>query len=52
MKKKQFGNIFYLTCDHFKGMTQPILTLKVGFHWQMTHVEFANDVVHFHNIER
>ena len=25
--------------------------IKLGFHWQMTHVEFANDV-HLHNFER
>jgi hypothetical protein len=26
--------------------------IKVGFDWQMTHIEFANDVVHLHNIEQ
>ena len=25
--------------------------IKLGFHWQMTHVEYANDVVPLHNIE-
>ena len=25
--------------------------IKLGFHWQMTHVEFANDVIHSHNIQ-
>ena len=36
---------FYLsTCDHFRDMTQPILAFTLGFHWQMTHVEFARDV--------
>ena len=29
---------FYLTCDHFRDMTQPILALMIL-------VEFANDVV-------
>ena len=24
---------------------------KLGFHWQMTHVEFTSDVAHLHNIE-
>jgi hypothetical protein len=28
------------------------MDIKLGFHWQMTHVESANDVVHLHNIER
>ena len=27
------------------------IVIKLGFHWQMTHVEYANDVVHLHNIE-
>ena len=31
---------------------QSLLALNLGFHWQMTHVEFANDIVHLHNIER
>ena len=26
--------------------------IKLIFHWQMTHVEYANDVVHLHNIEQ
>ena len=26
--------------------------VKLGVHWQMTHVEFANDVVHLHDIEQ
>ena len=25
--------------------------INLGFHWQMTHVEYASDVVHLHNIE-
>ena len=28
--KKQFGNI-YLTCDHFRDMTQPIVVVKLVF---------------------
>ena len=26
--------------------------IKLGFNWQMTHEEFANDVVHLHKIEQ
>jgi hypothetical protein len=26
--------------------------IELDVHWQMTHVESANDIVHFHNIER
>ena len=33
-------------------MTQTNIGIKLDFHWQMTHVESANDVVHLHNIER
>ena len=42
---------FYLTRDYFRDMTQPTLGIKVGFHWQVTHVESTNDVVYLHNIE-
>ena len=42
---------FYLSCDHFRDMTQPIFGIKLDFHWQMTHVELANNVAHLHNIE-
>ena len=28
------------------------IDIKLGFHWQMSHVESTNDVVHLHNIER
>ena len=31
-------------------MTQPILALKTGSHWQMAHVEVVDDAVHLHNI--
>ena len=26
--------------------------IKFDVHWQMTHVEYANDVIYLHNIER
>ena len=26
--------------------------IKLGLNWHMTHVEYANDVVHFHNFEQ
>ena len=51
-KKNKHPATFYLTCDHFRDTTQPTLALNVGFHWQMTHVEFANDVVHLHHIDK
>jgi hypothetical protein len=40
----------YLTCDHFREHNIANNGNKLGFHSQMTHVEFANDVVP--NIER
>ena len=33
-------------------MTQSILALNLGFHWQMTHVEYASDVIHLNHIEQ
>ena len=42
---------FYITCDHFRDMAQPILALQLVFIGKRTHVEFANDVVHLHKIE-
>ena len=32
-------------------MTWVNIGIKLGFHWQMTRVEYASDVVHLHNIE-
>ena len=49
-KKETNSTTFYLTCDHFRDMVQPILTLKLGFFLQMTHVKCANDFVHSYNI--
>ena len=43
---------FCLTCDHFKDMTWANIGIQLGFHMQMTHVEYANDVVHLHDIEQ
>ena len=35
----------FFTCDTTN------IRIELGFHWQMTHVESANEVVHLHNIE-
>ena len=48
--EKNNSTTLYLTCDDFRNMTTNI-EIKLGFLQQMTHVEFANDVVHLHNIE-
>ena len=32
-------------------MTQRILTSKLGLHWQMSQVNFADKIVYLHNIE-
>ena len=49
----KLNTIFYLTCDHFRDMTQSISALKLVFSCKMTHAKYANDVVHLvHNIER
>ena len=48
---KASSTISYLTHDHFRDMTQVDIGIELGFHWQMTHVEFASDVVCLHNIE-
>ena len=48
---KENSATIHVTCDHFRDMTQLTLASKLGFHWQMTHVEYANDVVHLHNID-
>ena len=39
----------YPTCDHFRDMTLTNIGIILGFHWQITRVEFGNDVVHSHN---
>ena len=46
--KSQFNNILSYMWHVYKHDT----TIKLGFRQQMTHVEFANEVVHLHNIER
>ena len=33
-------------------MTQPYIGIEFGFHSQMTHAKYANDVVHLHNVEQ
>ena len=48
--KKNNSTTPYLTCDDFRNMTTNI-EIILGFQWQKTHVEFANDVVHLQNIE-
>ena len=50
MKKNKMA-IFYLTCDHFRDMTHPILALHFILSIENDNVECANDVVHLHNIE-
>jgi hypothetical protein len=32
-------------------MTRAILAFELDIHWQMTHEEYANDVIHLHKIE-
>ena len=27
------------------------IDIELGIHWQMTHEEYANDVIHLHKIE-
>ena len=44
--------MFYLTCENFRDMTQPILAFNLIFIGKLTHVEFANGVVHLHNIQQ
>jgi hypothetical protein len=39
-------------CDHFRDMTQPILSLNLGFIDKWPHVNFANNVVYLYNIEQ
>ena len=45
-------------CDHImalvhrRGKWHNNIGPKLGFYWQMTHVAFATDVVHLHNIEQ
>ena len=50
--KNEIDNIFILTCDYFRDMTQPIYRIKLGFHWQTTHAKYPHNVIHLHNIER
>ena len=50
--KKHNSTTFYLTCDHFRYMRQPYIGIKLGFHWRMTHVKVAKDVVHLHIIDQ
>ena len=42
----------YLTCDHFRDMTQPILVLNLIFIGKWPMCEYAHDAVHLHNIEQ
>jgi hypothetical protein len=48
--KNQFGNILSYTWPLQRHDTTHIAIQL--FLWQMTYLEFANDVVHLHNIER
>jgi hypothetical protein len=49
---KKNSTTWYLTCDKFRDMTYIAnIGIKLDFRWQITHAEFAKDVVHLHNIE-
>ena len=49
--KSQIGNILSYPWP-VQSHDASNISIKLGFHWQMTHVEYANSVVHLHNIER
>ena len=49
--KSQSDNILS-TCDHFRDTNTINVGIKLGFHWQMPHVESASDVHHLHNTEQ
>ena len=50
--EKPIRQHFTLTCDHFRGHDTLNMSIILGFHWQMIHVESTSDVVHLHNIKQ
>jgi hypothetical protein len=48
--KSQSNNILCYMCPFYRYDTTNI-GIELGSHWQMTHVESANEVVHLHNIK-
>ena len=49
--ESEVGNILSYMWPFYKHNTTNI-DIKLGLHWQMTHVEFDSDVVHLDNIEQ
>ena len=45
-KEKQLGNILFYVWPFRRKERINIMGFQLVFYWPMTHVEFANDVVH------